>query len=114
MQICKMSSSSKGLELPISVIVIISLAVIVMVAIGAFFLQTVGKGQSDILGKADFARACEQFRSAGCDMTKMPASLRELCARQGYVESQCLAACNCLPAAKDAPPGKITLVPEEV
>ncbi len=87
----------KGLELPISVVVIISLAVLVLIIISSFFLQNVGEQQKDIKSQSAFFQACNEFRSLySCDKEKMPDKLKSLCDKEGYTADSCMVRCGCM------------------
>ena len=55
----------KGISLPIEMMVIIAIAVLVLVVVGAFFIGGVGK-----LGTVDdisaFGQGCQQWKAVGC------------------------------------------------
>lgn len=97
---------NKGISLPVTAIVIIALAVIVLVSLAAFFTQSAGQGQQSISTQSLLAQGCNQLRSLYlCDSGKLSEisvaspsgsqKLTDLCSRQGYDAAACLKFCGC-------------------
>lgn len=112
-------SSSKGLELPINMIVVIAIAVLVLVVVAAFFAGRLGGGSDEIALNAAFNNGCNTFRFAyQCNVAEIanvkvrgyapPGQAQttdgwpfyggsdSVCARKGYFsEAECARVCGC-------------------
>ncbi len=115
----------KGLELPVNIIVIIAIAVLVMVAIGAFFVSGFWKGVSSIDETAAFSAGCGNLRNiyeckasnvnnvvlAGYSpsgTTNAKCNLGYLCAKKGASDVvQCAKLCGCPPVYGDVTTGSL-------
>ena len=97
---------AKGLELPVTAIVVIALAVLILLAVGTFFTQNVAQSERDISTQADLAQGCAQLRSLyACDAAQLDTisfssqqeekTLRTLCSSEGYDDDACLRYCGC-------------------
>jgi hypothetical protein len=104
----------KGLELPISMIVVIAIAILVLVVIAAFFTGWFTGGTIDIERENALNRACNTFRIVyNCDTTQIgnvdvqykeigeatPQTHKlypELCNKKGFTApEQCAIRCGC-------------------
>ncbi len=56
--------SKKGMELPINMIVVVLIAVLVLVTIGAFLAGQLGSGQGSIKLEQAFGEGCQKLRSS--------------------------------------------------
>lgn len=62
-------SMRKGISLPVEMIVIIALAVIVLLAAGAFFIGGIGPNQGQVTDVTAWQRACGTLKLRGCSAT---------------------------------------------
>jgi hypothetical protein len=102
----------KGLELPMNMIVVILIAVLVLVVLGAFFAGQTGGGIDSINRQNAFGSACTRFRTIeNCANANFETSyikpgdtkkvfFLELCTIMGYSASSgdnsCAKACGCV------------------
>ncbi|MBI5332748.1 MAG: hypothetical protein HZB65_04190 [Candidatus Aenigmarchaeota archaeon] len=102
----------KGISLPIEMMVIIAIAVLVLVVIGAFFIGGAGK-LSTVDDLTAFGQGCQQWRATGCSGTvdgsgiivknyrptgeSSDQSLKLACERLSKLDSanSCKKACGC-------------------
>ena len=95
-----MRFSSKGMELPINVLVTIVFLIIVMVAIVLFVTGAFDKGGEDIDRIGDRVSLCKVYAEAKCAIRDVPlarnpdlaSSLENLCKKEGMIdpESDCV------------------------
>ena len=111
-------SNSKGMELPINMIVVIAIAVLVLVVVAAFFAGRLGAGTNDIALESAFNNGCTTLRAVyNCDYTRagdvkvrnyappgqtaptegwaFGGSGGSICDRKGLADPQCAIACGC-------------------
>ena len=98
----------KGMALPINMVVILAVAMLILVVVGAFFSGYFGGGTLDIA----LNQACNQFVTIyNCDETKLDrvtvmytlpgksdqeaVSLKRLCELKGYNSETCMRVCGC-------------------
>lgn len=68
----------KGMELPVNTLVVVAIAVIVILAIAAFFMGGFGGSSKDIQNRQAFMNECSGWTQTGCGDTDMPSNLKEL------------------------------------
>ena len=108
--------NSKGLELPINMIVVIAIAVLVLVVVAAFFVGRIGGGGDEIALTAAFNTGCNNLRSvhncvvgdigtitvpgyvpSGESISAYPNGypFGNICQRKGFSPTDCARACGC-------------------
>ncbi|MBI4174829.1 MAG: hypothetical protein HY517_04235 [Candidatus Aenigmarchaeota archaeon] len=106
--------NSKGLELPINMIVVIAIAVLVLVVVAAFFAGRIGGGGDEIALTAAFNTGCNNLRSVhNCIVGDIPTirvpgyapsgealdptgyPFDRICQRKGFSNVDCARACGC-------------------
>ena len=98
-------SSKKGISLPTNMIIVVVIAALVLVALGAFFITTSGSSMSDAEAQRIFANGCVQYCKPGLYDTFTAAfrasqndpNFIKACTRLGYGDGQnanrCLEKC---------------------
>lgn len=90
----KKKHSKKGMELPINTLVVVAIAVIVILAIAAFFMGGFGGSSKDVQNRQNFLNACSGWSQTGCGDNDMPSNLEDLykiwqpIAAENYVTGQ--------------------------
>ncbi|MFA4819471.1 MAG: hypothetical protein WC613_00765 [Candidatus Aenigmatarchaeota archaeon] len=95
----------KGISLPMNMIIVVTIAALVLVAFGAFFITTTGGGVSDAEAQRIFAGGCVQYCKPGLYETFTAAytasqndpNFIKACTKLGYGDGQnanrCLEKC---------------------
>lgn|SRR3989338_10079147 len=92
---------SKGMELPVNIIIFIAVAVLILASMGAFFLGFFSDDSLD--NNKLFAQGCSSLRAFhSCDHNEINRISMEntnfgyVCARSGYTDTAtCAKACGC-------------------
>lgn len=69
--------SKKGMELPINTLVVVAIAVIVILAIAAFFMGGFGGSSKDIQNRQAFLNACSSWVQTGCNNADFTSSIED-------------------------------------
>ncbi|MFZ3077648.1 MAG: hypothetical protein WA139_04290 [Candidatus Aenigmatarchaeota archaeon] len=67
----------KGMELPINTLVVVAIAVIVILAIAAFFMGGFGGSSKDIQNRQAFLNACSAWTQSGCNNADYDSSIKD-------------------------------------
>ena len=99
---------TKGMELPINMIVVVLIAVLVLTTVGIFLTRQLGGGASNIDYQAMWGKACTQLRfQASCNIANLgalldangvPVTFNDVCAKAvgaGLTPEQCIRQCGC-------------------
>ncbi len=67
----------KGMELPVNTLVIVAIAVIVILAIAAFFLGGFGGSSKDVQNRQAFLNSCSAWTQSGCNNDDYDSSIKD-------------------------------------
>lgn len=69
--------SKKGMELPINTLVVVAIAVIVILAIAAFFMGGFGGSSKDVQNRQNFLNSCSAWTQSGCNNDDYNPSIKD-------------------------------------
>lgn len=91
----------KGMELPVSTVVVVAVAVLVLVVVSSFFLSGSGKQFSEIDARSRFSQECTKLKCTASEAQSLQAThpdLYKYCKAvygSGVSAAQCVNACGC-------------------
>lgn len=76
-QTSELKVMKKGMELPVNTLVVVAIAVIVILAIAAFFMGGFGGSSKDIQNRQTFLNACGSWVQTGCNNADYDTSIEQ-------------------------------------